>query len=541
PLGVNFSSVVIPVGTHTELLDVNDYIERVTLGDEELSPSEYTATFETIPNTMKVGTQKTSIKVETKEGNKSVVEETTANLIWGHTIGSSKDGTDKTPIDISVSMLHGAQNPYLVANDGNGLNPGDIRYDTNFFIYRGANTQDNRIFYSPAFYPGGQATQTRDFWNDGGTRWTGSETYPGFKNTEFHYGDVVAYETLKSQHPADGDLSEKMWVARDEKLIKESPGYQTVYYEMTEVGFNALKLNQLEVNLNLVTVDLGTEKSDMDELAKNTMIIPEHITNKNDYRFEFASVDTSSSGKKKTKVNVYEKLVSGGEFRTQYDVEYIVNSQVTEKYVSETGTKLKDAKVTNVELGKEYQGKPEKSMTISGDVYLYQGWLAGDKNPIKDKPTPGNPPVAKDTTTYQYVYKKADNMINMTIPTELLFETDKEDKQVSSKNYEIKNNSTDVSTEVILEEFVKETGDVKLLTSKDSNPTKETKAARLNVMENNKVVIDSLTEATTNQSIKTLKAGETTTIGLTGTYFGSMEESNHVNYHMNFKFKAGAN
>lgn len=536
-LDIELQQTNVPVGTKASGINANDYVKTVKSGDKILNPSEYTASFETTPNTMKVGTQKTSIKVEIKENNNSIVKETTTNIIWGHTIGSSKDGTDKTPIDISVSMLHDAQNPYLVANDGNGLNPGDIRYRTTFYVYRGANTQDNRVFYSPSFYPGGQAFQTRDLWNDGGSLYDGTGNYPGFKNTEFHYGDVAAYQTSPSAHPVDGELSEKMWASRDEKLVKESVGYQTVYYEMTKDGFNVLRLNQLEVNPNLVTVDLGTEKSEMDKLAKNTMIIPKHITNKDDYRFEFASVDTKTSGKKKTKVNVYEKLVSGGEFRTQYDVEYIVNSQVTETYVSETGTKLKEPKVTNVELGKEYQGQPDNFVTYNSEVYSYKGWLPSDKTPGKDKPTPGNPPVAKDTTTYQYIYEKADNLINMTIPTELLFGTEENSNKIASKNYKIINNSKDVKTDVVLDTFETVKSDVTLLGPKDQDPSKQQVAARFNLMADQQPAISSLTEKTTNETIKSLEPQKSTDISLSGLYFGPLEDSLVVDYQMHFKFK----
>lgn len=527
PVKVELQSKTFDVGTHMSYISADQYVKAVYVGDKKIDKSEYTASFVKEPNTNIVGEQETEIKVEVKNAKKTVTDKSKTIIKWGNSIVSL--AADPNKVDSSVSMLNAGGKPVLSANEGMGLsNQSNLYSRTTMNFYRGT---DEKAKYTAT--NGTVLQKPSDLMN----KWQKE-----FETYDLAYGDVLDYTVFQYGNAKTNENGKNTWVSRDNKLVKESEGYDKAYYELTKDGFRLMELNRLEVNEKLLSFNQGTTLAEMNKRAKEALVIPDHISDKGKFTFEFAEADTSTSGTKKTKMNVYENLVTGNQkFMTTYDVQYIVNPQVIEKSFDDKGKTLKKDIVTNFEHGTTYQGQPEKSMTISGDAYLYQGWLAGDKNPGKDKPTPGNPPVAKDTTTYQYVYKKADNMINMTIPTELLFETDKEDKQVSSKNYEIKNNSTDVSTEVILEEFVKETGDVKLLTSKDNNPTKETKAARLNVMENNKVVINSLTEATTNQSIKTLKAGETTTIGLTGTYFGSMEESNHVNYHMNFKFKAGAN
>ena len=78
---------------------------------------------------------------------------------------------------------------------------------------------------------------------------------------------------------------------------------------------------------------------------------------------------------------------------------------------------------------------------------------------------------------------------------------------------------------------------VKLLTSKDKDPSKTQQSARLNVTSNGTEVIKSLTESTKDQTITTLAPGQDTSIGLTGTYFGNLNESTIVHYQMQFKFK----
>jgi hypothetical protein len=323
-------------------------------------------------------------------------------------------------------------------------------------------------------------------------------------------------------------------VSRDGELVKETEGHDVAYYELTPKGFNLLKLNQLKVNPKLIQVNVGAEEEEMDQKASETLI----GSNTSNYEFKFAEFDTSKSGKQSGKVNVYETLATGGKFMTTYEVEYIVNPQVTEKYVTEKGETLKSPVLTNFDFGTEYQVSPENFITIDGDLYIYQGWLEENQTAGKDTPKKETPKAVKEATTFQYVYKKADNMIDMTIPTEMIFSTERESKNIVSKKQAFKNNSKDVSTEIIMTDFVSKKSDVKLLTEKDADPKKEANEARFNLMKEEQIAIDSLNEKTKEQSITTLKSGETTDISLAGKYFGSQDKKKHVDYQMNFKFKA---
>lgn len=529
-LEVELLPAVLPLGTNVESLNANDYLKYVKLGDNILDESEYTASFEKAPSTVKVGNSETIIKVVTKKENKSIVEKTNTQILWGDTIGSSLDGTDKTPIDVSVSMLHDGKKPYLVANEGNGL-AGDASSLSNIYVYRGSEDKAGEVFYSRQYYPKGQARETMDLWNNGGTWFNGTTQLKGFKDTEFHYGDVVAYEATDEKNPGS-----KTWTSKKEKLVKESIGYKKAYYEMTKDGFNLLQVNRLEVNKNIPVVSMNTSIEDMNKKAHEAMVIPDGNTG--EYIFEYASVDTKTSGKKKTKLNVYETLATGGKFMTTYEVEYIVNPQVTEKYFTEKGEVLKSPVLTNFDFGTEYQVSPENFITVDGDLYIYQGWLEDSQTAGKDTPKKETPKAVKEATTFQYIYKKADNMIDMTIPTEMIFSTERESKNIVSKKQAFKNNSKDVSTEIIMTEFVSKKSDVKLLTEKDADPKKEVNEARFNLMKEEQIAIDSLNEKTKEQSIATLKSGEKTDISLAGKYFGSQDKKNHVDYQMNFKFKA---
>lgn len=847
-LSINLQSKEVPVGTNANALNAEDYVKEVALAGKTLDSSDYTVSFVREPNTMKVGKSETEIKVVLKDDKKSVTNKVDTNVIWADTFGSSKDGTDKTPIDVSVSMLHDGQTPYLVANDGNGLNQGNTVTLNKIYVYRGTETKENEIFYSPDYYPGGLASQTRDLWNNGGPLYNGKGDYPGFKNTEFHYGDVVAYEAGD-----DTNLGIKTWTSRDEKLVNETVGYKKVYYEMTSKGYNLLKFNQLKIKNNVLVFDTNMTEEEMNQEAIKTIEFPRDMTDKDkekftfkirnvdksklgkqkvkidiyealatggefkttkdveievkaelkvelqqadvpvgtksseinandyvktvklgdktldpseytatlekapdtslvsirdhmpepllqeatikvvtkadnqtktetamtnitwghtitsrgindkytatslslltdkgkpyieanrgmntstspmnmdptislyrgninnslitdgssagvdikasetvnkwnkelknvdfqygdvfgytvsekdgknsngsrtfatrnekliketegyeyayyeltkdgyrlmhfnqltpkkemlqvsmgtdlskeiinafdvpkdvnlaDFRFEVVNADTTTTGKKTTQVNIHEKLSNKQEFMSSVEINYFVKPQVTEKFLDTTGKELKSQKTTEINLDQTYQGKPDNFVTYNSEVYSYQGWLPSDKNPGKDKPTPGNPPVAKDTATYQYIYEKADNLINMTIPTELLFGTEENSNKIASKNYKITNNSKDVKTDVVLDTFETVKSDVTLLGSKDKDPSKQQVAARFNLMADQQPAISSLTEKTTNETIKSLEPQKSTDISLSGLYFGPLEDSLVVDYQMHFKFK----
>lgn len=521
PIKLTLQSASLPVGTKSEFVKPEDYVKSVAVGEQQLSTSEYKVSFVDPVNTQVVGKQPTKIKVELKEDNRSIIESTETSITWNHSV-VTKSADDK--IDASVSLLDNQGKPYLVANEGSGLSTANLSSRPFLYVYRG-NT--NEALISSGYESVGQAPdKTMNKWNK------------ELETQNFQYGDVLGYKVNKYNSANASEMGAKTWTSRDEKLVKETEGYDLAYYEMTREGYRLMQLNQLEINPKLISVNQGTTKEEMNTHAADAMVIPKHIKNSEDYRFEFASVDTKTSGKKQTKMNVYEKLNTGGEFMSTYDVEYVVNPQVTEQFFNSKGKKLQKEIKTDFDFNTTYQVKPNNYLTIDSELYVYQGWLLGDKKPGKDKPTEGQPPEAKDSITYQYIYKSADNMIDMTIPTELLFGTEDNSSEITSKAYKIKNNSKEISTEVILGDFKKEASDVKLLKKTDKDPTNQELTARLNLMADQQIVINSLTEKTKNQPIKKLEPEASTDINLSGQYFGPLETGVNVKYQMGFKFKA---
>ena len=524
-LDVEMKPVTIPVGTASESINPQDYIKEVKLGDEVLAPSEYTVSIENNLKTQVVGEHPTKIKVTSTKDNKTKMEVGETIVTWNHSIATkSADGK----MDVSISLLDNNGKPYLKANEGTGLSTNNLSTRPFVYAYRG-NISTPLI---------GEKTESGYASVDALPKATMEKWNKVFAEKDFKYGDVFGYRVDKRTPSNTSEMGSNTWASRNEKLVKETEGYDRAYYEMTPNGYRLMQFNQLEVNPNLLAFPLGTKLDKMNEKANEAMIVPKHITNPENYRFEFASIDSATAGKKTTQMKVYEKLSTDDEFMSTREVAYIINPQVKENFYDESGQKLKSTKITNFEFGTEYQPKADNYVSFGEDVYMYKGWLKENEKPGKDKVREGQPAKTTQEATFHYIYEKADNHINMTIPTELIFGTEKNSSQITSKNYEIKNNSNKVSTEVVMSQFVKEKSEVTLLKQKDKDPSGTKKMARLNVLANQEVAINSLTEDTKDEKITILAPGENTSIGLTGQYFGPLNESVIVNYQMSFKFRA---
>ena len=120
----------------------------------------------------------------------------------------------------------------------------------------------------------------------------------------------------------------------------------------------------------------------------------------------------------------------------------------------------------------------------------------------------------------------------------MVFGTFENNNKISSKAYEIKNNSDEIPIEVSLEQVDKVKSDIKLLSSNTPDPTQEEASAKLNLYVDKESVIPGLTEDTPRQTITKIDTNTSRAISLAGTYFGNMSEKNILDYKMHLRFKA---
>lgn len=213
-------------------------------------------------------------------------------------------------------------------------------------------------------------------------------------------------------------------------------------------------------------------------------------------------------------------------------------SFITEYYYDTEGESLKAPVVTEVD-GTIFTPQPEKYKEINGILYIYKGW--SEEQPESGASIhEGNPPSTTVEATYYYVYEKADKFINVTIPTEIVFGTEDHSKNITSKNYNITNNSNDVDLQMTLATFDKVNSDIQLLDEATPDPSGKDNSVRLNLLIGGETALSSLNEKVSEQELGNIQSGKTTTLALTGTYFGDLSERHKVEYKTNLKFKAQA-
>ncbi|MGY0165355.1 BspA family leucine-rich repeat surface protein [Lactococcus petauri] len=213
-------------------------------------------------------------------------------------------------------------------------------------------------------------------------------------------------------------------------------------------------------------------------------------------------------------------------------------SFITEYYYDTEGESLKAPVVTEVD-GKIFTPQPEKYEEVNDTLYIYKGWT--EEQPESGTSIHGDPPPSTTVeATYYYVYEKADKFINVTIPTEIVFGTEEHSKNITSKNYDIKNNSNDVDLQMTLATFEKVNSDIQLLDEATPDPSGKDNSVRLNLLIGGETALSSLNEKVSEQELGNIQSGKTTTLALTGTYFGDLSERHKVEYKTNLKFKAQA-
>lgn len=213
---------------------------------------------------------------------------------------------------------------------------------------------------------------------------------------------------------------------------------------------------------------------------------------------------------------------------------------IQESIYDTEGNLLRDKVITTVNDAQEFTPRPDKYYQDGEVTYSYKGWLSDGQTPGKDKPLEGEPPKAVSEKTYYYIYEKLDKLINVTLPTEVLFGTVNQTNKVSSASYVIKNNSSLMNIDLNLEEFMKEKSDITLLDDGDDIPTGTSNSAKLNLLVDSSPVIKGLSEKIKGENITHITPEQSIGLSINGEYFGSMEEKHIVDYKMKIKVKAGA-
>lgn len=517
-LSIQTAKPDILLGTETNYINSNLFIEKVVFGGTELSIEHYNVELIDLPNTLKIGSTPARIKVSLKNNtNVNVVSDATANIVWGSTIVSKAQ--NMSDIDTAVSLLDKNGSPYLNANQGSGFSTNfpTILSRPKLSIYR--NNYKNRILSASYNTIKNTPQQVADNWNG------------IFNKAILNYGDVMVYSVNKYGIAIENEIGKNTWISRDNNLTRETEGYNEAYYELTQNKYRLMRVNQFTMNDNL-KVNVGIKEED---LYKKIIDIPSHINDLENFVFSYKKETGDNVGPQTGIIDISEKLLSGGEFSLNYPVKFEINSRITEKATEIDNEKnlLSKAVETNFEYGTTYTPKPKKYLSKEGELYVYKGYSDGEN--FYDEKLPE--PIKNGVFNYEYKYVKADKYINVTIPTEIVFGTYENNKNIRSKPYEMKNNSTDLTTQVVLEKFEKVESNVELLGENDDEPTTEKRSAKLNLLVDSETIIKGINDKVAARVISVISPVESVFLELDGQYFGSKNETNIIAYTIKLKFK----
>ncbi|MFC0616116.1 BspA family leucine-rich repeat surface protein [Enterococcus faecalis] len=519
---VESSAGIIPVGTLEEYINLDDSIEKIKIGERILSADEYTISLLKEIDTSLVtnGTTKVRIDFDKDEWSQYVIIDIPISIVWGSTIATEAYQMGGV-LDVSVSLLNGEGIPYLQANKGTGLAIlTQLGSRPSFEVYRGDET--NSVL-SAHYQTVGQAA--RDLmvkWNE------------IFDNGMLNYGDVMRYTVVRRSDATVNHNGNNTWISRNNELILETEGYDYAYYELTSEGYHLLRMNQLIVNENIF-VPVGTTIDEMNERLDEFINFPNHITNNDDFIINCREIDdTSVSGsEKKGVIEVSEKLLSGGNFTVDYEFSFTVNPVINEYFLDTEGNELKQSQHTEFEAGTNFLPNPTMYITHDNNLYRYVGWKENEEDHIND----GKPIATNKEGTYIYIYEAANNLIQVSMPVEMIFGTYEKTEDISSNHYEIINHSKKIGIEVILNEFVEMSSDVHFLEEEEVDPVKETEAARIGIHVGDKLKVNSLNKKTELQTLTILPPERKEILYFSGTYFGDLKRETKTNYSLNLLFK----
>ncbi|EGO8312467.1 hypothetical protein E3O82_002453 [Enterococcus faecalis] len=352
-----------------------------------------------------------------------------------------------------------------------------------------------------------------------------AEAYKKFERQDYNYGDIL-YAYHREGTYGGGQLFNRYQDGVKSGRWTGDAGY----FELTESGFEPLYIDKLSTKR--VKANKGSSISDLEKR------ISEFIDKNGRENIEVISFSQNGypnleqEGIQKVRINVRETLKSGKKIEQEYGAELQVNPIVNESFTNdEDKTKIATDKTTPFEFGTEFQPAPPTFITSEDILYKYVGYRLDNGDVIQDKPNK-----TKNSINLEYVYKKADKYINVTVPTELVFGTFNDAHKISSKEYQIKNNSSEIATKITLESFMKVDSDIKLL-GEDEEVTNE-ESAKLNLLVDGEPIIKGLNELVSNRDINSLAPKQTVLLGIDGIYYGDKSNKHIVEYKTKLKFKA---
>lgn len=514
------------LGQYTNNFDYKNFIQEVKVGNKTLNRDEYnTQLLSKIDNEMLyIGKTGVRLRVSSAQSNNVVENTILVNVNWGQSIAFGGIEIPNLPAwrTAGVYTLQLEEKPQIVATPGNreGLDS-QIHY---YFT--------NEDYYKVDYFNMRTSRKIKDTDKGDKSVTAQGQQYPRepvnqWGRVDVNYGDIIrSFAAEKDRHWVyEGDEQKQSFARKNNDYV---------YYEITKQGYSLLEINRL--NTKKVKVPVNSSKEYLDSIKASffTNLDSNKINVMGFSKYPDTSKPTSSGT-----LEVSEKLTTGKTITYSYEVTIGTTFTIREQAVDEKNNPLSKEKITVLDSTDAYQPKPDKFLDNNGTIYKYFGYSYTNDSNSQQETIVGMPnQTFRSNTKIKYFYRNTDKLINVTLPTDLVFGTYNSPKKVTAKNYQIRNNSEELKTNVIFEKFEKVHSNVKLLSNTEKEPNKEENSAKLNLLIDNQPAIKGLNEATQSQEIKELAPQSATNISIDGQYYGKMSEKNIVEYKTKLKFKA---
>ncbi|HDT7284526.1 TPA: hypothetical protein RDU37_001594 [Enterococcus faecalis] len=516
------------LGQYTANFDYKNFIQEVKVGNKVLNKNEYdVAVLSQVESEIQyIGKNEIRLRVSSGQSTNTVESLVPVNVSWGQSIAFG--GLEISSLPSSEARTTGAytlqlnDKPQIVATPGNreGLNSRIHYYFT------------NEDYYKVDYFNMHTSRKIKDADKGDKSVTAQGQQYPRepvnqWGRTDVNYGDIIrSFGAEKGRHWVyEGDEQKQSFARKNNDYL---------YYEITKQGYSLLEINRL--NTKKVKVPANSSKEYLDSIKTS------FFTNLDSNKINiigFSKYPDTSKPTSSGTLEVSEKLTTGKTITYSYEVTIGTTYTIMEQAVDEKNKPLSKEKITVLDSTDSYQPKPDKFLDNNGTVYKYFGYSYTNDSNSQQETIIGMPnQTFRSNTKIKYFYRNTDKLINVTLPTDLVFGTYNGSKKVTAKNYQIRNNSEELKTNVIFEKFEKVHSNVKLLSNTEKEPAKEENSAKLNLLIDNQPAIKGLNETTQSQGIKALAPQSTTTISIDGQYYGKMSEKNIMEYKTKLKFKA---
>ncbi|HGV8438598.1 hypothetical protein AAK913_13540 [Enterococcus faecium] len=338
----------VALGTDIQNLDFTKFVKDVRLGDTSLTSDQYTTKLVDTLLTDQVGEQSAKVEVSLKSDPTVKVEAVVPVIIeWGNSLVFKDDfnnGFNFTAA--SISVLNGPDGPKLMATKGDGFrNSGQVLFYASPDITIYSKSLDTIVKQF-------SETTTSQEPSDVMTRWNGI-----FKDLEDNvkYGDIIGVRVDQSYGAHANQNGKNTWVSRENKLVLETEGLDTAFYEITKEG---LKLVNLTGSANKQSVQYGIDSTKIDytSYVKDVKVGDTIVPEEKYIAKLIGDFDTNHLGDTKIKVEVV--LKEDPTHKIQIEVPVTVEGELSAEATPQTvplGTATDSLDLTkfvkNVKLG----------------------------------------------------------------------------------------------------------------------------------------------------------------------------------------------